>query len=235
MEKLIFFYHRAEGLDRAEFQRRYLEEHAPLVLEHCPRLRRYVVDVFDIGKERGEPFAPDDAPRSVDLAVELWYDEITDWRDPARRYATPAGGAAVERSRAHLVGASMGYRVDERVQRDNERTWLAGERSPGEKLLAPLRRATGLTHDQFVQHWLGTHSPLALRHVLGMWRYVTNVVLEPLTPRAPETDGIVEVHYLEERRFDSPEGERIMVEDVAKFLQTPSRLMASEYILRGES
>lgn len=232
MEKLIFFYHRNDALDRAEFQRRYLEEHAPLVLQHCPLLRRYVIDVFDIGKERSEQFAPSGAPLSVDLAVELWFDDLAHWADRARRYATPEGAAAVEQSRAQLVGASMGYHVEERIQRDNERSWEPGTRSPGEKLLAPLRRAPGLTHDQFVDHWLGTHSPLALKHVLGMWRYVTNVVLEPVTTRAPEVDGIVEVHYLEERRFDSPEGERIMVEDVAKFLRTPSRLMASEYIMK---
>ncbi|MGB2693701.1 MAG: EthD domain-containing protein [Dehalococcoidia bacterium] len=233
MEKLIFFYHRADGLDREEFQRRYLDEHAPLVLEHCPRLRRYVVNVFDTGKERSEPFEPDGTPLSVDVAVELWYDRMEHYADRSQRYDSPEGAAAVDRSRAELVGASMGYHVDERVQRDNERGWAVGARSPGEKLVAPLRRRADLTHDQFVEHWVHTHSPLALKHVLGMWRYVTNVVIEPVTAGAPETDGIVEVHYMDERSFDSPEGQAIMEVDVAQFLQTPSRLMASEHILRG--
>jgi hypothetical protein len=127
----------------------------------------------------------------------------------------------------------MGYRVDERVQRDNERSTMPGERSPGEKLLAPLRRAPGLTHEQFVEHWLGTHSPLALQHVLGMWRYVTNVVLEPVTPRAPEIDGIVEVHYLDKRRFASPESEAIMQDDTSRLLIKPAPYTVGEYVLRG--
>lgn len=229
----MFFFHRADGLDRAEFHRRYLGEHAPLVLEQCPSLHRYVVDLFDVGKETTETFTSAGQPLSVDAAVELWVDAIDDYADRSRRYGSPEGAAAVEGSRAELVGAHAGYRVVEHVQRDYERTWEIEERSPGEKLIAPLRRAEGLTHEQFVEHWLGAHSPLALKHVLGMWRYVTNVVVEPLTPRAPEIDGIVEVHYLEQRQFDSPEGQKIMEDDVRQFLSTPSRHMAGEYILRG--
>ncbi len=99
-------------------------------------------------------------------------------------------------------------------------------------MLSPLRRLDGLTHERFVEHWRGEHARLALKHVLGIGRYVNNVVVAPLTPGAPEFDGIVEVHYLEKRRFDSPEGEEMMAADVAKFLSPPPRNFVGEYVLR---
>jgi len=224
-EKLLFFFHRRRELTRAEFCRRYLREHAPLVLRHCPSLRRYVVNVIDDAQEK--------TPEAFDAVAELWFDSLDDYADLSRRYDSPDGRAAVDASRAALVGSAAGYHVDPLVQRDYERTWPDGERSPGRKTIAPLRRKDGLSHEQFVEHWLHAHAPLALKHVLGIGRYVTNVVLASLTPDAPEVDGIVEVHYTGERRFDSPEGQAILMEDVGKFLSPPSRNKAGEYILRS--
>lgn len=222
-EKVFFFLQRAPQLSHEEFCRRYLDEHAPLVLKHCPRLLGYAVNLID---ER-------DAPDFADLVSEMWFDSWDDFADEARLYGSPEGKAALERSAAAMVGSSVAYRVDERVQRDYERTWAYGEPSPGRKMLSPLRHADGLSHEQFVDHWRERHVPLALKHVLGMGRYVTNVVVEPLTPDAPEIDGIVEVHYVEKRRFDSPEGEAIMMDDVRQFLSPPTRHRATEYVLKG--
>jgi len=213
--------YRASSLTREEVARRYLEEHAPLVLQHCPRLRRFVVNVVQKDTE------------GFDVAVEVQADTIEDFIDPERMYDSPEGRKAVEESAARLESSRSVYLVDERVQRDYERAWPDGEASPGLKLVAPLSRVNGLTHEQFVEHWTNTHSELALKHVLGMGRYVTNVVVRALTPGAPEIDGIVEVHYTGKREFDSPEGERIMIADTQSLLQTPARHMAIEYILRS--
>ncbi len=229
-EKLIFFFQRAPQLSREEFCRRYLEVHAPLVVQRFPRLRGFVVNL-NIGRE--EPGDPTDVFAEADAITEFWFDSFDDFADLSRRYDSPEGREAVESDWQALTGSTIGYRVVERVERDNERSWALGERSPGMKMIAALRRAPGLTHEQFVDHWLNTHVPLALEHVLGMWRYVTNVVAAPLWPGAPDIDGIVEVHYLEKRRFDSPEGEAIMNADVAQFLSPPLRIRTNEYVLLG--
>lgn len=219
--KVFLFFYRAPWLTRDEFARRYLAEHAPLVLQHCPRITRYVANVVENDVE------------GFDNASELWVNAIEDFLDPSRLYDSVEGQEAVERSRAELVSKTVVYGVTERVQRDYERTWPDGERSPGQKLIAPLSRIDGLTKEQFVEHWTAKHSQLALKHVLGMGRYVTNVVERALTPGAPEIDGIVEVHYTAKREFDSQDGQRIMVEDTQSLLQTPVRHMAGEYILRS--
>jgi len=220
-EKIFVLVYRAPSLTREEVARRYLEEHAPLVLQHCPRLRRFVANVVQKDTE------------GFDVAVEVQADTIQDFIDSERMYDSPEGREAVEESAAKLESRRSVYLVEERVQRDYERAWPDGEASPGLKLVAPLSRVNGLTHEQFVEHWTNTHSELALKHVLGMGRYVTNVVVRALTPGAPEIDGIVEVHYTGKREFDSPEGERIMIEDTQSLLQTPARHMAIEYILRS--
>ena len=231
LEKLVFFVHRAPQLERAEFCRRYLEGHAPLVLRHCPKLRRYVVNVMDVGQEPSE---------AADAVAELWFDSIEDFTDRARLYDSPEGAAAVERDADALIGSTVGYRVIEHIQQDYQRSWGEGERSPGVKMVGPLRRAEALSHDEFVDYWLHRHVPLVLKHLTGMWRYITNVVTAPLTPGAPEIDGVVELHVRElqdlthrERFYDSPEGQKIMSADSSRFLSRPSRSLATEYVLRG--
>lgn len=227
-EKLIFLVGRKAGLSRDEFRRRYLEVHAPLFLRHCRALRGYAVNLVEGRRDEG-----------VDAVAEMWFDALEDFRDPGRLYDSPEGVAAVARDAGTLVSSVVGYRVDEAVQRDYERTWPAGAPSPGAKLIGLLRRTEAMTHEQFAEHWLHTHAPLALKHVLGMTRYVINVVREPLTPGAPEVDGIVEVQFatledLRNRRYDSPEGEAVIAADNAKFLANPTRYRTTEYVLKSE-
>ena len=231
-EKLIFLIQRSTELSRPEFCRRFLEEHAPLVLQHCSGLRRYVVNLHE-GREEGGAGGAAPSMETYDAATELWFDSLEAFTARERRYDTAAGAAIVQESAAALIGAAAGYHVAETVQRDYERSWSEGERSLGKKMLSPLRRKDGLSRDAFVEHWRGEHAALALKHVLGIGRYVNNVVLAPLTPNAPEFDGIVEVHYLEQRRFDSPEGEAALAADVQQFLSPPPRNFVGEYVLRG--
>ncbi|MCH8901905.1 MAG: EthD domain-containing protein [Chloroflexi bacterium] len=234
-EKLVFLTRRASQLSREEFLRRYLHEHAPLVLQHCPNLRKYVVNLVDVSREKRDPPPLEEHATVFDAVAEQWFDSLDDYTDQARRFGSPEGAAAVEASEAANIGAMVGYQVIERVHQDYERSWSDGERSPGVKLLATVRRAEGITHEQFVDHWLHKHVPLVFKVLLGTWRYVTNEVVAPLTPGAPEIDGIVEVHFrdIRDRRFDSPEGEKLMMEDVQQFLLQPTRNQASEYVLRS--
>ena len=67
------------------------------------------------------------------------------------------------------------------------------------KSLSLLTRKDGLTHEQFVRHWLDIHAPLA-HAVPGLRRYVQSHILEERTrPDIPSTDvdvdGIAELWY----------------------------------------
>ncbi len=46
--KVMQFIAAEAGRDRASFREHYLRRHAPLMLLHCPRLRRYVVNLVDV-------------------------------------------------------------------------------------------------------------------------------------------------------------------------------------------
>jgi uncharacterized protein (TIGR02118 family) len=234
LEKLVFFFYRRPELSREEFHRQYLDEHVPLVLEHVPTLRRYVVDLVD--KPAGEVSTPQEDITAFDGAVELWFDSVDEFADKSRMYDGPEGFGAVKSHSVAMIRAVAGYRVAETVQRDYERDWPDGERSPGVKMIMPLRRAKGLTHEQFEGRWLNVHAPLALEHVPGIWRYVTNVVTEPLSPGAPEIDGIVEVHRrsAEDLKLRAdPKSMEIIVADTNALLSPPSRNQVSEYIIKS--
>ena len=65
--------------------------------------------------------------------------------------------------------------------------------------LGLLTRKDGLTHEEFVRHWLHFHAPLA-HAVPGVRRYVQSHILEERTrPDIPATDleidGIAELWY----------------------------------------
>jgi uncharacterized protein (TIGR02118 family) len=67
------------------------------------------------------------------------------------------------------------------------------------KSLSLLTRKPGLTHEQFVKHWLEIHGPLA-RTVPGLRRYVqTHILEERKRPDIPSTDveidGVAELWY----------------------------------------
>src|SRR5680860_1269956 len=56
------------------------------------------------------------------------------------------------------------YRVDEHVQWDDGRATVAR--------ISFVRRAAGLTREEFARHWTRAHAPLARRHHTGICRYV---------------------------------------------------------------
>ena len=67
------------------------------------------------------------------------------------------------------------------------------------KSISLLVRKAGMTHEQFVKHWLEIHAPLALK-VSGIRRYVqSHIIDERRRPDIPaiglEIDGIAELWY----------------------------------------
>lgn len=132
------------------------------------------------------------------------------------------------------------YLVDERVQIDWSRDWPDGTPTPAIEQCSFVRRLPELTRAQFAAHWGDRHAPLVPTHHPGVARYVQNVVIEPLTPGAPEVDGIAQLYFrtahdLHERFYDSDDGKRIVGADVATFIDRPRgwRITAQETWLRS--
>jgi uncharacterized protein (TIGR02118 family) len=137
-----------------------------------------------------------------------------------------------------FFGKIFAYHVRQGIQRDYERTWPDGQPSPGVKMVYPVQRKEGITHEQFARHWVENHVPIVLKYMNGISRYVTNPVQRKIG-KAPDVDGFVELHYLdpsalEGPRYNSPEADAIMAEDVAQFI-TPTglALRCTEHILRS--
>jgi uncharacterized protein (TIGR02118 family) len=118
------------------------------------------------------------------------------------------------------------WRVDTRRPIAWERSWPDGEYAPGVKMVSFMQRADGLTHEQFARHWTEQHTPLAVRHHVGLWNYTQNVVRRAYTPGGNAVDGLAELHFrtredFEERFFDSDDGRAVILADVGRFMTRP--------------
>lgn len=228
MVKLIFCCRRRPELTPARYAELLLGGHVPLALRHHPTMRRYVVNVVEQAP-RGFP--------AWDSVGELSFDTLADYEE--RLYDSEAGRRAVARDVARFLGGADAYLATEHVQRAAEPAVPLGARSPGIKMLCPLRRRPDMTHAAFVTHWLERHVPLALRHHPGMSRYVTNVVERRLGDAGEEWDGFAELHFPSEEAwrtelFDSPEGERVVREDIARFIGATAPYRVAEYVQKRD-
>jgi uncharacterized protein (TIGR02118 family) len=118
------------------------------------------------------------------------------------------------------------WRVDERRPIVWDRTWPDGEYAPGIKMVSFMQRADDLTHEQFARHWTERHTPLAVRHHVGLWNYTQSVVRRAYTPGGSGIDGVAELHFrsrddFDERFFDSDEGRAVILADVGRFMARP--------------
>ena len=141
------------------------------------------------------------------------------------------GAIAIMRQDELLPADAEAYLVDGRPQ------WDRG----GETItrIAFVRRAAGLTRDEFADHWTNVHSPLARKHHPVLVRYVQNVVVENVSPAAPEVDGIAELGFralkdVHQRMYDSPAGAEIIRRDIQRFLDVPAgwRMLAQRRRVR---
>jgi uncharacterized protein (TIGR02118 family) len=80
MIKLSFCLCRRPGLSRAEFQKYWLEQHAPLVKRHADvlRIRRYVQTHSLTTPFNDAIRASRGAPEMYDGVAELWWDSLDD-------------------------------------------------------------------------------------------------------------------------------------------------------------
>lgn len=93
MIKLVFCLKRRPEMTRAEFQRYWYEEHAPLVRSHAEtlRIRRYVQTHTLESGVNAAVRASRGGPEEFDGVAELWWDSMEDFAVGA---GTDAGRAA---------------------------------------------------------------------------------------------------------------------------------------------
>ena len=110
MEKLLFLFHRKDGLSRDEFFEHYLDVHAPLGLRVTRTMDGYTVNLVDT-EGAGAP----------DAITEVWTASAKDFFDPAQSFATPDDAKELMTDHDSFIGPYDTYIVEERVVRQDER------------------------------------------------------------------------------------------------------------------
>ncbi len=143
MDKLVFLFHRKDGLTRREFFDHYLDVHAPLGLRLTQTMAGYTVNLVDT---EGEAVP--------DAITEVWTASTADFFDPAKSFASPEAAAELMADHDSFIGPYDTYVVDERV---------VGERPPaaavkrmawyreGEAVSAPGPGVTGVVEHRVLQ------------------------------------------------------------------------------------
>ena len=83
-----------------------------------------------------------------------------------------------------------GWLVEERRPIDPPESW-DGVRTDALANVAVLRRPEELTHEEWLHRWLVDHTPVAIA-TQATFGYLQNVVVEPVTDRAPFVSALVE-------------------------------------------
>lgn len=231
MRKLIFLCHRLPAISHERYTDQLLKSHIPIALKHHPSMRRYVVN------EVTTAFLP--GPRELDSVGELSFATLADYRE--RLYDSDEGRQVVGRDVAKFIGGADAYECTEHVRKGADRPGpfesAAAEPSPGAKLLLCLKRKPGMSHEQFVAHWLETHAPLVIQHGARVAKYVQNVVDGRLSPDAFDYDGFAELHYATEEDFlaqmaEHGQGPNPVQEDTAHFVGEMAVWRLREHVAR---
>jgi hypothetical protein len=106
MDKLLFLFHRKDGLTRDEFFEHYLDVHAPLGLRVTVTMDGYSVNLVDT-----------EADGAPDAITEIWTASSADFFDPAKSFATPDDARELMTDHNSFIGPYDTYLVEERVVR----------------------------------------------------------------------------------------------------------------------
>jgi len=63
------------------------------------------------------------------------------------------------------------------------------------KAIALIKRKSGLSREDFRQHYEEVHAPLILKHSVGLKKYVRNHIIVPVGAEEPDFDCITELWY----------------------------------------
>ena len=179
MIKRVSLVNRKAGMPAEEFQRYWLEVHAPLALK-VPGLRHYIQSQTLL-----ETYDSPEAP-AYDGIVETWWDSV-EASEQARK--TPER-ALVNADQPNFIGASKGL-IGIEVAFLHELPGAA-ERQRMLKSISVLYRREGVSVAAFQTHWRDKHGPAFAAPPVMSLRYVQTHPL-PETydgPNAPACDGL---------------------------------------------
>jgi len=233
----------APGGDRAEFREHYLRRHAPLVLQHCPRLLRYVVNLVDVKasiKHRAAltPLNRELDPPPFEVVTETWWNSFDDFKDPQRRYASPAAGELIEEDLRAMGATVHDYLIAQTVQWDRTQRPAPGERTNSVKAVIFTRRKEDVPNKEVEALWR-KHRIVAEKYHCFATTYIQDGVIAPLQADAPVVHGLAELYFptkedLEERFYGGTiEGEKAIAADAGPFVADAIGLYTSEYVLRA--
>jgi hypothetical protein len=233
LEKMLYVVWKNEADSDERFRRRLLEELSPqLVALGARRLRIGVVDedVIPAAPLRTETTRP-----PISGLVSIWVDTSV-----RRRPMEDAIQASVSRLAGYLVTESEPIVNTKHVVPE-------GGRTPGMYQVVLLRRPPRLSHERWLDIWLGSHTQVAI-DTQSTFGYRQNVVVRPLTYVAPAYDAIVEELFPAEAMTDPmvfynaagdevrrKRHEKAMLESVVRFIDFDKmdRIPMSEYIMKS--
>lgn len=223
MRKLMFLCRRRPDITHEEYAHKVLDGHVPLALRHHATMRHYVVNIVDRVQLRDSP--------EIDSVAELSFDSLEDYRE--RLYDSPEGEQVIHADVVGFMGGADAYECTAHVHKKPP-GWRVGRTTPGVKMISGIKRNPKISHEQFAEHWLARHVPLALEHHPGLVHYVTNVVDSRLSDGGEDFDGIAELGFaseedLRDRMFASDESVRIIGEDIPRFIGSMQAWIAVEH------
>ena len=233
MEKMIYVVWKHEGDSEKVFRQKLLEKVSPQLIDlGARRLRIGVVDedVAPAASLRMETTKP-----PIAGLVSIWVDTST------RRLP-------FEEVLQGAVARLVGYLVTESEPIVNTKHMVAdGQRTPGMYQVVLLRKPPRLSHEQWLEIWLGSHTQVAI-DTQSTFGYRQDVVVRPLTPAAPPCDAIIEEYFPAEAMTDPmvfynavgdeakrKRHEKAMLDSVMRFIDFDKidRIPMSEYTMKS--
>lgn len=224
MIKIIGFTKKKEGLSIDEFSSYWQEKHAPLGFEILPddiRIARYVHHYAVPMEGLGEPH--------FDGVAEFGFDDMDMFRKWSAWFLGDGGQPLRDDEKNFMDSSSaLVVMVEERVIIPAEEG-----RPDGIKLIAGVKRKSGLTLADFKNYWYENHAPLALEilpKAPNVQGYVHNYALHTEGQGEPALDGIGEIWFKDlEAFFESTQwfmgdGGQPLREDEENFVDASTRV-----------
>jgi uncharacterized protein (TIGR02118 family) len=215
VETLVIALWRASGTTAPEIRAALLADWAPNALgTDAIQALTVHTQLADQGPHTHVPDARGDVP-NADALIVLGLESAHDLDSVPERDALHALARRIEVWRVHTHAQLRG---------DPDGSL------PEVTMVSFVPRRADLSHEQFVRHWTERHTPLALRHHVGLCGYRQHVVRRAFTPGGRDFDGVAELDFatrsdFAERFYDDAAGKAVIREDVARFIEPmPVRL-----------
>lgn len=233
MEKMLYVVWKHEADSERAFRQKLLEKVSPHLIDLGARQLRIGVADEDVAPALSLRMETTKPP--IAGLVSIWVDTST-----RRRPFEDVIQGSVARMAGYLVTES------EPIVNTNH-VVAKGERTPGMYQVVLLRKPPRLSHEQWLDIWLGSHTQVAI-DTQSTFGYRQNVVVRPLTYAAPPYDAIIEESFPAEAMTDPmvfynavgdeakrKRHEKAMFESVVRFIDFDKidRIPMSEYTMKS--